>query len=200
MTLRNLTPLLLTFTLLGCATRTGTVQLKSIDSNARFSQKFSHGYTSRAEDGTYNVVLVHDPAEGERGKPGAPLKPASAVPMRQIMHVRVLWKPLKSGRADDATAAANATIDWYVLSEDARQRMNMLHYRGGGLVSVTGSAAAPRIQIRNATVKPVSSSGNLEDPIGNAQLSGNMLTRRDPRRVQLVLDELKSTAQSAAAR
>src|SRR5205823_5324192 len=100
--------LLLAITVIGCASRGGSVKITSLDRNKTFAQPFNRGYTSRADDGTYDIVLVQEPAQSDP-KPGAPLRPSAGEAMRQIVHIRLLWTAMSAGRADAPTAAANAT-------------------------------------------------------------------------------------------
>src|SRR5262252_8273799 len=107
MTMRNHTPfsmvfvvlggLLLSAVNLGCSSAPGptSLTLKSDSSGKAYEQQFGHAYFSRGDGGQYDAVLIDDGITNPRGQGTGPLNTTATTPLSQIMHVRVLWQPLR---------------------------------------------------------------------------------------------------------
>ena len=67
-------------------------------------------------------------------------------PLRQIVHINVLWRPL-SGTRD--SAVSNATIDWYVLNNTADGNDDLLVYQGSGYVTLKPDDDTTIVSISN---------------------------------------------------
>ena len=147
----------------GCAGPSTSLTVTSIRSHQSYQQEFSKAYAGRSEQGDFDVVLVR-----EDRKDG----PAGGI--RQVMHVRVLWKPMKGTKLDHPTAT-NATIDWYVFGD--RNQPGMVAYTGAGFVNVQSSGGVATLDIRNATLTPTIRDGAMIDPIGPARLQGTVVAR-----------------------
>jgi len=118
--------------------------------------------------------------------------------LREIMHIRVLWAPggpMKVG----GPASTNATIHWYVFTDDPR-RPAMIEYSGTGLVLLDPSDDTTTVKVRNASLKPVSTEGRLNDPIGATRFEAKFVAANDPQKVGDLLSEIKVTLASAAVR
>jgi hypothetical protein len=184
----------------GCGASAGgagaNLTLKPVGQSQPFAKSFERAYVSRSTDGSYDIVLVDDDAvrlaSATNETPGQPLAAAPAMPLRQVVHIRVLWRPLV-GTESDNPSATNATINWYVFGGGSEQWTDLLHYGGVGFVTVSGSGDARRIDVRNATLKPLASQGGLSDPLGTTRLSGTLVARTDARRVRALLAETRET-------
>ena len=153
----------LAFACIGCAGGTTNLTVTSIQNHQTYQQPFTNAYAGRSEQGDFDVVAVKDgPARG------------GAATVRHVMHVRVLWKPMTGTKLDHPTAT-NATIDWYVF--DASNPSALVAYSGAGFVSVQSSGGTATLDIRNATLKPVTREGGMVDPIGPAKVLGTVVAR-----------------------
>jgi hypothetical protein len=189
--------------LTGCAGGGSSVTIKPVNADRAFARSFEQSYVSRKTDGSYDVVLVHDDAVklasvAAGGKAGRPLQPAAAMPLRQVVHIRVMWRPM-IGTETDSPSATNASIDWYVLGGGTERWTDLLHYGGAGFVTVDHHGDTRRVTIRNATLKPRASQGGLADPLGTAKLTGSLVARRDPRRVRELLLETRDAITAVEA-
>lgn len=182
----------------GCASSAArpTLSLTSAEGDHKFEQKFASAYAARTPEGSDVVLVCSDEVTPESA--GAVAKTDRACSLRQIMHIRVLWAPdgpMKVG----GPASTNATIHWYVFTDDAR-RPRMIEYSGTGLVLLDPSDDTIGIKVRNASLKPVSGEGRLNDPIGATRFEGKFVAANDPRKVGDLLSEVKATVASAAVR
>lgn len=136
------TALLACLLLPGCASKKYEWTLASQSKPLAFSQQFPGGYCSRNIDGNLDVVLVTDTDASLPGKKSnISLLPLAHDPMRQIVHVRVFWQPLRGTKAD-YPAATNAVIDWYVFTRQADGTTQSIHYSGVGFVRTYDASAA----------------------------------------------------------
>jgi hypothetical protein len=167
--------LLMTGSLLGgCSSGPVTLTLRPANAKVAYEQKFNQAYCGRSHDGSYTCVLVADDApavnEPKPGKTGkGPLTPTAQQPLRQVVHVRVLWRPL-SGTRD--SVVSNATIDWYVLSNTADGGDDLLLYQGSGYVMLSPDDKTTTVDIKSAEMRPALIRGALTDPIGDATITG----------------------------
>jgi hypothetical protein len=164
------TILLLSIVLLstGCFSSSNKLTFRSNHGNEIYPQAFRQAYYSKTEDGRYDVVLM------EGGQP-----------LNQIVHIKVLWKPLR-GVKPDAPSATNSVIDWYLQSGGDR-----LHYRGAGFVSVSEGRSDATFVIRNAQVELSEGSGRLHDPLGASSLSGSFDAVPNPGQVSSTIEMLR---------
>jgi hypothetical protein len=178
----------LAFLAVGCAGGSTHLTVTSVQNHRTYQQPFAKAYAGRSEQGDFDVVLVRDGAAGK-----------SVPAVRQVMHVRVLWKPMKGTKLDHPTAT-NATIDWYVF--DGSGAGGMVAYSGAGFVDVQQSGGVATLDIRNATLKPTTREGGMIDPIGPARLQGTVVARtgRTAQVREILAQTRESTAQANAAR
>jgi len=115
---------------------------------------------------------------------------------RQIVVVRVLYKPRLGARADHPTAV-NAAIDWYFIADPSNLAGGFLHYEGAGFVSLKMSDRRGKFEIRNATVALKESIGGVEDPVGRATLAGKFKVDRDSAKISMIAQELRALASTA---
>ena len=166
----SLATLVLLCLTVGCAGKSTSLTVSSRQSGQTYQQKFSKAYAGRSPQGDFDVVLVK--GAGPDGATGD---------VWQVMHVRVLWKPMKGVKFDHPTAT-NATIDWYVMGADgaganASQPRGLVAYTGAGFVRVHKSGGFATLDIRSATLRPTTREGGMADPIGPARLQGTIVAR-----------------------
>jgi hypothetical protein len=153
----------------GCAGGTN-LTVTSLQNHQTYLQPVSKAYAGRSDDGDLDVVLVSDDGN-------APKTVATGV--RQVMHIRVLWKPMKGVKLDNPTAT-NAAIDWYVFSDPDKAGAGsdgLVAYTGAGFVNVQQSGSTVTLNIRNATLSPTTRQGGMIDPLGGAKLQGAVVAR-----------------------
>jgi hypothetical protein len=185
----------------GCARDTAAeLRLTCTERNATFLQHFSDAYVSKAATGGSEIVLVDEqsvngPAAAAAPGEAVPASASAATAVRQVMHVRVLWKPQR-GTKQSHPSYTNAGLRWYVIG-DAGQ--DVLEYSGAGFVALQETAAGTQVTIRNATLKPVGTpKGTLTDPVGPARLTGTFIAKKSPQRVNALLAEVKTAVGGAA--
>ena len=168
--------LALAFAGLGCAGTGGNrLTVRSLDRRQTYQQQFSKAYAGRSDRGDFDVVLVK---EGD---------------VRQVMHVRVLWKPMKGTKLDHPTAT-NATLDWIVW--DGADG-GFIAYTGAGFVNLQRSGNTARLDIRNATLSPTVRDGAINDPIGRVKVSGTVVARTNREKLGDVLAQAEHTTAHA---
>jgi hypothetical protein len=142
-----------------------------------FSQCFTQAYSTLGNNGDADVVLVC-------GSDG---------PVRQVMHIRVLWKPTRDSKADH-DSARNATVHWYVMGQTAA---DIIEYDGTAMVVVEPDDHGATLSIRSALLRPVARRGSMRDPIGQTSIHGTIRTADDPDRVRKVLANLRASVVAA---
>ena len=175
----------------GCSAGGSNVVVKSERDGQIYRPQFSRAYAARNAEGELDVVL------------SSPLKrPAAdgraAETLQQVMHVRVLWRPMKGTKTDHPTAT-NAILHWYVFGGDGRNGPQLLTYNGAAFAAVQESGGVTKLTLQNATLAPAARQGRLVDPIGPSDLSGVIVAKRSPRQVGAVLAKVESSVSAAAA-
>lgn len=174
------------------------VALLSAADGRPFEQLFSAARYARSDSGNFDVVLV-DQTEGlsrvDKGR-NKPLISGDSTPLTHVMHVRVLWRPTQAIRAG-APSASNATVHWTVLSRDGGR----LDYTGAGFARVFGGGdpSSPiRVQLSGVRLAPAVRVGDLEDPIGAANLSTAFRAYPDQAVVRNAIDMIRAEAEADA--
>src|SRR5436305_1031124 len=93
--------------IVGCGASTSPPDLKitSIKHDQTWQQGFTQAWMNRAATGELDVVLVDQASEQ------AMAGTAITAPVRQVMHIRVLWSPTREMKA----VVSNASVKWYVI-------------------------------------------------------------------------------------
>src|SRR5690606_1179943 len=151
----------------------------STESDRQYAQKFNKAYFRQTERGEYDAVLIEDGISTARRSTAGPIQASATAPLNQVVHIRVLWRPLR-GSKPDTPSATNAVIDWYVRANDPGGRGDHLHYRGAGFVTIDGSGSEARFAIRSAHLELADGAGSLRDPLGDSSLSGTFIAARRP--------------------
>jgi hypothetical protein len=172
------------------------IQVNPNGSGLPMSQKFSRAYCSMDELGDYQFVLIADGNESLPRGQGKILYPTNSTSLRQVVYIRVLWKPLPGTRADQPTST-NATINWYVRSNMPDSGSDKLDYGGAGFVAVYPTKTGAHVIIRNADLAVRQQSGEFNDPLGRPSLTGSFDAVRND---GLVRDILASITQPVAMR
>ena len=186
-TARLLTLAVLLASLVGCASPPATMTVRSSRANVSYAQTFQQAYAGRTDDGTYEFLLVADDAaraSASEKKPGQPIEPMVAAPLRQVVYLKVLWRPITG---TDATAANNASVEWTVLSDAASGQTDLLQYQGTAFVSVTPKGNIAKVKVRNGTITPCAARGTLHDPVGVARLDGSFTAVANDDRLEELL-------------
>jgi hypothetical protein len=165
----------------GCANQSpADLRLKCDETGKTYQQQFKKAYVSQDLDGT-EVVLTSDDANAS---------------IRQLMHVRVLWRPQR-GTKQGHPSYTNAALRWYVFGAE---KSDVLEYSGAGFVQVADTAGGTKVVIRNADVKPVAQAkGSLNDPVGSANLTGTFYAEKSTKRVNELLAEINNAMQNNGA-
>jgi hypothetical protein len=115
------------------------------------------------------------------------------------MTIRVLWRPMRASIREEATAA-NAAIEWFILGENSGGAQDLLRYSGTGFVDVRVKGDFATVEIAGASLDLADRAGNLQDPIGRAELSGSILVRRDDVLTRATLAEVVPLSRPGNAR
>jgi len=159
--------LILIVTCGGCA-GAGSGRFIIQSSSRSFSQKFTQAYAAQHEDGSHEFLLI------DRKKESA---------VRQLVHVRIGFLPFPGNVSE--TLLANATIDWFILSDSPR---DTIHYSGVGYGIPRSHKKVIELQLRWAQLKPQMVRGQMADPLGPFELSGKIRAANDPRGLQKALE------------
>jgi hypothetical protein len=171
----------------GCATSTSGQLTVTSSRSQTFTQTFAVAYASQDSDGNTDVVLMDDAARAALD--GQPVRE----PVRQVMHIRVLWKPSRDLHADH-TSASNATVHWYVMGT---KNNGVLEYAGTAMVVVEPGEGSTDLSIRTGNFKAVACRGTLRDPLGPASLHGTVRAHDSIERVRLALKSVGTAIASA---
>ena len=206
--MKNFAILLALLLLPGCIDLgpSGSTQLRFTSTNRRhfLVQKFSEAYATQSEDGVYDVVLVATGLKStEVGGEGTILMPAYTVPVKQTVHMRIFWRPVR-GSKPNSPAATNTTIHWYLQSQSEspdQATHDRLQYDGTGFVKISPADKnrAFKLKIVTATIEPVVKEGNLQDPLGAADISGYIKVENNDEKVKTILADIGQAGATAAA-
>jgi hypothetical protein len=100
--------------------------------------------------------------------------------------------------AANETTAANAAIEWFILGENSSGAQDRLRYSGTGFVDVHVKGEFATVEIAGASLDLVDRAGDLQDPIGRAELFGSILVRRDDALTRATLAEVAPLSSRAA--
>jgi hypothetical protein len=173
----------------GCASGPSSRLTVTSGRSQSFTQTFSFAYATNDSDGDTDVVLMDDAAR--RVLDGQP----AGAPVRQVMHIRVLWRPSRDLHADH-NSASNATIHWYVIGTSPKNA-GVLEYAGTAMVVLEAGEGSTDLSIRSGTFKMVGNRGNLHDPLGPASLRGSVRAQESLERVRLALKSVGTAIASA---
>ena len=155
----------------GCSTPVAHLEIHPNSGKAPVIQNFPHAYLAVSEDGDDDIVLVSEGLIASQTRNHV-LEPAQIQPLKQIVHIHVLWRPLPGTRADQPIST-NSVIDWYVMSNMPDSKDDRLVYRGAGFITIYPTKhGGAQIVIRNATMTLAQTSGDLVDPFGPAFVVG----------------------------
>jgi hypothetical protein len=178
--------------LTGCASRGGRINLETADRHRYLTQIFNQAYITDSGSGEYDIVLVDSPGERPpKRRKNRPLQPMPLAPLQQVMHIHVYWHAMSGIKSNPA--AVNASIDWYVLG--AGGTADLIKYEGAGYILVSGSGDVREVAIRQGELKPKLMRGNIQDPIGAAEIYGHATARMNDARVKDTLAQMRDQVQ-----
>jgi len=178
-------------TVVGCASQGGEqLTLKSQRRGQTLSQPVAGAFLARGAGGDTDLVLLDTAARQalEGGRTDAPV--------REVMHIRVLWNPARDLKADHSSAS-NATIHWYVIGNRRESAADVLEYAGTGFVLLDEAQSGTELTIRDAAVRPVACHGKLCDPLGPCNLQGTLRVVADQQRVRQALWGVRAAVAAA---
>jgi hypothetical protein len=179
---------------MGCAGQSTQpkLTLHSAAQNRDLCEQFSHAYVTRNLNGDTEVVMLDRAAEG------ALQGVSDSVPVRQVMHIRVLWNA-RSDMASEHMSASNAAIHWYIMGNTTASAGDVLEYAGTAFIVVDQQANQTELQIRNASMRPVACRGGLCDPIGPITFQGTIRATENSQRVRQALACVRTAVALATA-
>jgi hypothetical protein len=154
-----------------------------------FSQTFSSAFYSQDADGDTHVVMMDDAARKTLDG-----QPASS-PVRQVMHIHVLWKPTRDMKSDH-NSSSNATLHWYVM-KNGSSASDVIEYAGTAMVVLEPGDGTTDLSIRIGSFRAVASRGGMRDPLGPATLRGTVRAKDSVERVRLALKSVGTTVAAA---
>lgn len=175
------------FGLSACSSGTGSLILSPAGNSKSFSQKFWQSYGSHNEDGSYEFLFISDDADAKahRAKPGRPLRPTVDFPLRQLVHVKIPWLPMRGNIAE--TIVSNASVQWYIYSDAPDHQQDLLLYSGAGFGLAQEHNDKFTLDLKSATLRPQIVRGTLTDPLGTFELSGTVTAANNPARLKEIL-------------
>jgi hypothetical protein len=176
-----LTAVGLMFFAMGCAREAYRPQLtlQSLQGHS-FTQQFCQAYMSHDKDGDTDLVLLDQASEDALTAKKSDVQ--ENPPVRQVMHLRVLWNPKRDQKVEHLSGS-NATVHWYVMGNTPETAAHIIEYAGTAFVVIDDSEPQLEFTIRNASISPVACRGDLQDPIGTSTLSGTVRARDSHKRV-----------------
>ncbi len=181
---------LLALSSLGCSHNTGTLILHPLNSKKTFSQKFTQTYAAHNEDGSYEFLLIADESDRPKRHNNKPLHPTADIPLRQLVHIKVPWIPMRGNVAE--TVLSNASINWYITPNVATTTNDLILYSGAGYALADSNNKNTTLTLRSSTLKPTKIQGALTDPLGPFHLTGTLTTNNNPTRLNEILTSTRT--------
>jgi hypothetical protein len=213
--------------LAGCSSQYPTLTYTSADNAKELIQPYAISAMSRDSRGDWDVVLVSQGLEKPRPlinrigtainpvelfhreqTAGKDLTPATSTPVRQVVHMKLHWRPQR-GSSPNNPAAANATIRWLVfgppqptstasasdaagsgVSTTPPAATDVLEYQGTAFVAPDFERNGYTLHVLAGSVAPVAVKGDMTDALGPAHLEGTFYVPDDPYTVTNILREL----------
>jgi len=182
--------------LAGCAAPHSDLRFTANDGRRQLLQRFNQSFCRELANGDKEIVLLDDGiAPGaDDGRQG--LQAARNVFPRQVVYIRMFWKPVIF--RPDHPAAANASLHWYVLGVNPAD--GWIDYSGTALVTFDGSGDTRTIQVITAWMTAVAKHGQLIDPIGLGSIKGDIKAVVDSSRVDTMLEDVRTAISAPVAK
>lgn len=173
----------------------GALEIKQISQSHQLVQRFDQAFISQNNSGEYHIILIADvmPDQNKLSEDDT-LSPAASVPVRHLVHLRVLWRPLDSAGAQ-MSATGNSSIDWYVFTPGVHEGHDLLRYRGSGLATIRPVAGGAVIRLDNAEIHPLLHRGQMVDPMGSSAVAGHVRANQNDHAVSNWLAEIERLSQ-----
>lgn len=197
---------LLTAALLtGCGSKAPALRYVSDNKSTTLTQRYPIAAMSRDANGDFDLVLVSQGLESLRKtRPGADLTPTEIPPIRQVVHMKLHWRPSRGAKANNP-AAANATVRWLIFSpptvaplEDKAPPSDYVEYQGTAFVRPFLEREGYTVLVREGSLDPTLIEGNMTDPLGPSTFEGKFYVRDDAATVRNLLKELPPSTPAAA--
>ncbi len=179
--------------LTGCQSGTtppAVVGLQSDTTGKSFTQNFPQAYFSVTPEGDRDVVLIDEGIPKNITAQHGTIQPVSTIPLRQVMHFKILWDP-PHGTQADAPSTTNAIIDWTIRTTDRSGNSDTLRYQGAGFVLTDSSRSEMYLRVRSASLESGQHTGNLIDPIGKCSMSGSFTAYRNDDLVTATIADMR---------
>ncbi|MGF1633316.1 MAG: hypothetical protein ACFCVE_05645 [Phycisphaerae bacterium] len=167
----------------------------------QYLARFETGYFATTDDNLLaEAVLVSDGTDlPDEPDPAAPLQPSARTPLRQVLHVQIVRRPLGELPVSNPAPppVSNAWVDWYVFTSPFPGEGGVLHYSGSGMVDFRAQNQVARLRINDVTLTRQSPAG--AGTVQRLSLDGVGRLLRAPDRIAKLTAELPADARNAAA-
>jgi hypothetical protein len=180
----------------GCSTPQSQIQLSSQKSGELFQQSLPMGIADVQDAGDTDIVVACD----------IPGTTSACPPVRQVMHVRVLWQAGHVVKAHNEQISQNAAFHWYITpaavgdstASPVQPHNAVVEYHGTGLVKLDQSGDQVVMTIVQAKMTPSHVSGDMMiDRLGPTKLTGTIKARVDRNDTAIALADLRATLADA---
>jgi hypothetical protein len=172
----------------GCGAKYERVTFTSRADAGQLEQGFALVAAARDARGDYDVVLVSQGLEDAAAASGRrDLTPVAAAPVRQVLHLKLHWRPPRGATANNP-AAANATARWVIMGTGGAA--DLLEYQGTAFVRPIFEREGYTLLIREGSLEKVLLRGEMVDVLGPTRFEGKVYAREDPATVAGILAEL----------
>ena len=136
--------------------------------------RFDAAYAEQSKPGQYDVILVDEGAAREK----------------QVVYLRAIPTPGRSGPGAAPERLTNATFDWYVFAPGPTGADDVLKYSGTGRVRAAEDDVGLWVSIDGGTMSFSGWRGSAEDALGPASIDGSFYAYLDPKRMGEALHEV----------
>lgn len=179
----------------GCGSKYPTLKFTSVDQTKVLRQPF--GLTAMARDpqgDDYDLVMMSQGLERLRPEEaGEPIGPSKEAPVRQVVYIRIHWRPRPGSRANNP-AAANASVRWIIFGTPGEGGDDLIEYQGTAFVRPDFGRTGYTLRIRKGDLRLARRQGEMTDVLGPTDFEGDFFVKDDPYTVASVLKELPPAA------
>jgi len=172
----------------GCASRHSDLCFTANDGRHELRQRFDQAFCREFPNGDKDIVLLNDGIVPGNDAGSQGLEAARDLLPRQVVYIRMFWKPVIF--RPDHPAAANASLHWYVLGMNPGD--GWIDYSGTALVTFDGSGDTRSIEVIAAWMTATTKHGQLTDPIGLGSIKGKIKAVVDSARVETMLQDVRA--------
>jgi hypothetical protein len=161
------------------------VRVTSVDGSRELRQPFDRVFVEQSQDGTYRIVMSCQGDDRQnRSGAGDNLEPQEKIPVRQVMVLKVNWRP-RRGFQYDHPAGANASVRWLLLGASPDPAVvDYIEFEGTALVRVRReSASSFAVEISNGYLQPVVTRGQMINSLSESTFEGHFAASDNARAV-----------------